>query len=198
MDIEFQEMSISHAEQVAKLHTGAIPYSINGILGARHLERIYLDGLQNELIRGVVAIQNREKVVAFISWTGELNSSSKLFFRSFRPIGELNHFVKLFSPNGLESIFDLVSLSRTLRKINDFDVYVLAWGSLGVSAGSGIGVFLKFLDQAKLYQWDVMLDVRRENIRVLEVYKRLGFDIVQKTKLSYLIRKSFASYHENN
>ena len=189
--LEIRDATYQDLDRIAEIHSFAIPYSLNAIMGFARLKSLYLDAMNDKSSQLLVAIQN-DVVVGFISGTSDFLNLAKRGSRSIS-VKQINQLVRKLNPwRILLAVIDLVLVSRSFKNLGEV-YYLSTWSVVpGTDPIAGSRLFREIFFRVKNEGTrTVVVNVSKSNVKVLRMYRSLGFLPVSKTISEIILKKDF-------
>jgi ribosomal protein S18 acetylase RimI-like enzyme len=189
--LEIREATIQDLDAIALIHSITIPYSINAAMGIDRLRDLYLLTLQDKDSLLLIATEDN-RVIGFIGGTSQFGNLAR-GAKCNVSLGQLINIFRKMNPfKLLIAALDLIFLSRAFHKLDDF-YYLLSWGMLPNShPTAGSALFRELLKRVRdSGAQSVIVNVDKNNSKVLRMYRTLGFLPVSKSISELILKKQY-------
>jgi ribosomal protein S18 acetylase RimI-like enzyme len=188
---EIREAAIEDLDEVALIHALTIPHSINSAMGLNRLRGLYLITLLDKDSLLLVATEDN-RVIGFISGTSEFRNLARGATTDISIRQIVNVFKKMNPFRLIIAAFDLILLSRAFQSLGNF-YYFSTWGMLPKSPpAAGSALFRELVKLARNSGSEaVVVNVSKSNLKVLQMYRTLGFLPVAKTISELILKKQY-------
>ena len=115
--MEFKDLQVAHAGQVAALHIQCISTGFISSMGIDFVTSLYDAIVKSKSSLGVVAVRN-EKVIGFVAFTTNLNKLYKSIIRRKGLIFALLLAGNVLSLRRIKKIFETLSYPARIKKMN--------------------------------------------------------------------------------
>ena len=188
--LNIRDAVIEDVARIARIHKETIPNSINSLMGLQRLIDLYTSLIDDESSQLLVAVKSND-VIGFISGTPEFGKVVKGAKSSITS----NQIIRLLcNMNPVKIVFafiDWLMINNQLKKMNNF-YYFSTWGMLPNSPlGAATAIFRELCKHAKNHGSDsIVVNLPKDNSRLVEMYKKLGFLEIQRTLSEVVLIKS--------
>jgi len=189
--LEIREATNQDIDEVALIHSITIPYSINSAMGGSRLSNLYQYTLNDtDSLLLVAAVDNR--IIGFISGTAEFRNLARGATSNISMGQILNVFRKMSLFRLVIAAVDLILLSRVFQTQGNF-YYFSTWGMLPNShPAAGAALFRELEKRAhNTGTQAIVVNVSKSNLKVLQMYRSLGFLPVSKTISELILKKQY-------
>ena len=189
--LNIRDATIEDLDEVALLHSIAIPYSINSAMGVNRLRELYLFTLQDEDSLLLIATEDN-KVIGFISGTSKFGNLAQDAKKNVSMVQMINVLRRMNLFVLTIAALDLILLTRAFRKFGNF-YYFSTWGMLPNShPAAGSALFRELEKRVRVYgSQSVIVNVGKNNSKVLRMYQSLGFRVIKRTISELILEKSY-------
>ena len=188
---EIREAAIEDLDEVAMIHALTIPHSINSAMGLNRLRGLYLFTLLDKDSLLLIATEDN-RVIGFISGTSEFRNLARGATTDISIRQIVNVFKKMNPFRLIIAAFDLILLSRAFQKLDNF-YYLLSWGMIPNShPTAGSALFRELVKRVRISgAQSIIVNVNKNNSKVLRMYRTLGFLPVTKTISELILKKQY-------
>ena len=189
--LEIREATIRDLDAIALIHSLTIPYSINSAMGINRLRDVYLLALQDKDSLLLIATEDNH-VIGFIGGTSQFSNLAR-GAKSNISIGQIINIFRKMNPfKLLIAALDLILLSRAFQKLDNF-YYLLSWGMIPNShPTAGSALFRELVKRVRISgAQSIIVNVNKNNSKVLRMYRTLGFLPVTKTISELILKKQY-------
>lgn len=188
---EIRKATLQDIDPIAEIHSLAIPYSLNAIMGVDRLKILYLLTLQDENSQLLVACENR-KIIGFISGTSNFFGLGRSATNSVTSKQIVNLFRRSNVFGICRALLDLILVSSVFKKMGE-SYYLSTWSMVpGSNPAAGSALFRQILNQARFDGARIIVvNVSKKNHKVLHMYHTLGFLPVTRTVSEVILKKIY-------
>ena len=189
--LKIREATNQDLDVIALIHSQTIPYSVNSAMGVNRLKNLYQFTLLDVNSLLLVATEN-DHVIGFISGTSQFGNLAKGAKSNISMDQIVNVFKRMNPLKVLISGLDLILLYRAFGKLGDF-YYFSTWGMLPNShPAAGSALFRELVKRVRnTGDRTVVVNVGKNNSKVIRMYRTLGFAPVTKTISELILKKQY-------
>ena len=179
--LNIRDAVIEDVARIARIHKETIPNSINSLMGLQRLIDLYTSLIDDESSQLLVAVKSND-VIGFISGTPEFGKVVKGAKSSITSSQIIRLLCNMNPVKIVFAFIDWLMINNQLKKMNNF-YYFSTWGMLPNSPlGAATAIFRELCKHAKNHGSDsIVVNLPKDNSRLVEMYKKLGFLEIQRT-----------------